>query len=109
MGVLVPWEGDESQQSGETSTAELDGAGDAKGADDAGPPEPTAARRAFFPSSMGVTAWQFPKWFITQDVEPAEGRPSVRSRRLAEQLTNHFDALLETGFLEKVVRAPSTA
>ena len=54
-GFLVPLEGDESQRSDETSTEELDGAGDAKGADDAVPPEPTAARRAFFPSSMGVS------------------------------------------------------
>ena len=44
-----------SQRSDEASTEELDGAGDAKGTDDAVPPEPTAARRAFFPSSMGVS------------------------------------------------------
>ena len=54
-GFLVPLEADESQRSDETSTEELDRAGDAKGTDDAVPPEPTAARRAFFPSSMGVS------------------------------------------------------
>jgi hypothetical protein len=54
-GFLVPLEGDESQRSDETSTDELDAAADAAGTDDGAPPEPAAARRAFFPSSMGVS------------------------------------------------------
>jgi hypothetical protein len=31
----------------------------------------------------GITAWQFPEWFVTQDVNvEAEGRERIRSRRL---------------------------
>ena len=30
----------------------------------------------------GITAWQFPEWFITQDVELDEKSPTVRSRLL---------------------------
>lgn len=44
----------------------------------------------------GVTAWQFPEWFITQDVEPAEGRPSVRSRMLV-----HRKALTRGKFVDR--------
>jgi hypothetical protein len=33
----------------------------------------------------GVTAWQFPEWFITQDVEPGDGRAGVRTRRLVHR------------------------
>ncbi len=93
-GFLVPLEADESQRSDETSTEELDGAGDAKGADDAVPPEPTAARRAFFPSSMGVSILVPPvrKFAITVrwgDYEPVVSgdRPRRPERRNRVQAT----------------------
>jgi hypothetical protein len=44
----------------------------------------------------GITAWQFPEWFITQDVEPVEGRPSVRSRMLV-----HRRALTRGRFIDR--------
>ena len=44
----------------------------------------------------GITAWQFPEWFITQDVEAAEGRPSVRSRMLV-----HRKALTRGRFVDR--------
>ncbi len=45
------------------------------------PPEnddPTAPK-------TGITAWQFPEWFITQDVEEADRAPAVRSRLLVSR------------------------
>src|SRR5881296_3722269 len=42
------------------------------------PPEndaPTAPK-------TGITAWQFPEWFITQDMEDRDGGPPIRSRLL---------------------------
>jgi hypothetical protein len=54
-GFLVPLEADETQRTDESGTEELDAAAEAKGTDDAVPPEPTAARLASFPSSMGVS------------------------------------------------------
>jgi hypothetical protein len=44
----------------------------------------------------GITAWQFPEWFITQDVEAIEGRPSVRSRMLV-----HRKALTRGRFVDR--------
>ncbi len=44
----------------------------------------------------GITAWQFPEWFITQEVETAEGRPSVRSRMLV-----HRKALTQGKFVDR--------
>jgi hypothetical protein len=32
-----------------------------------------------------LRAWQFPEWFITQDVEAAPGNPGLRSRRLVHR------------------------
>ena len=55
-GFLVPLGAGEDQRVDETSNDEIDGAGDeAGGTDDASPPERPAARRAFLPSSMGVS------------------------------------------------------
>ena len=33
----------------------------------------------------GINAWQFPEWFIVQDVEPAEATATVRSRMLVHR------------------------
>src|SRR5262245_1547752 len=54
-GFLVPLEAGESQRTDETGEDDfaLTG-GEAEGTDDATPPEPAAARRAFFPSSIGL-------------------------------------------------------
>src|SRR5437016_3366192 len=54
-GFLVPLDADESQRADEASTDELDEMSDAQGGDDATPPEPAAARRAYMPSSIGVS------------------------------------------------------
>ena len=35
----------------------------------------------------GVTAWQFPEWFITQDVNLSEDQDHVRSRLLVHRST----------------------
>jgi hypothetical protein len=40
--------------------------------------DPTAPR-------TGITAWQFPEWFITQDVAVSESGPALRSRRLVHR------------------------
>jgi hypothetical protein len=40
--------------------------------------DPTAPR-------TGITAWQFPEWFITRDVQPAGGDGTVRSRLLVNR------------------------
>jgi Helicase conserved C-terminal domain len=55
-GFLVPLEAGEAQKSDETADDDIDapaGGGDA--ADDDATPEPAAARRAFFPSSIGLS------------------------------------------------------
>src|SRR5271157_2416443 len=55
-GFLVPLEAAEAQKSDETAADEIDsggGAGDS--GDDDATPEPAAARRAFFPSSIGLS------------------------------------------------------
>lgn len=54
-GFLVPIDADETQKAEETSSEELDEVGDAKGLDDATTPEPAAARRAYLPSSIGMS------------------------------------------------------
>ena len=54
-GFLVPIDADESQKAEETSDEGLDEVSDAKGLDDAFAPEPAAARRAYLPSSIGVS------------------------------------------------------
>src|ERR1700694_3254293 len=37
------------------------------------------------PQMTGIKAWQFPEWFITQDVLATESGRSIRSRRLAHR------------------------
>src|SRR5229473_4504181 len=54
-GFIVPLDADDDQKADETSTEEVDEVTDGKGADDAAPPEPAAARRSFFPSSIGLS------------------------------------------------------
>src|SRR5438132_13970974 len=54
-GFLVPLDADEEQRSDETSVEELDAATDGTGTDDQTTPEPAAARRSFFPSSIGLS------------------------------------------------------
>lgn len=54
-GFLVPLEAGESQRAEEASTDEVDEAGAPHGADDDTTPEPAAARRAYLPSSCGMS------------------------------------------------------
>jgi hypothetical protein len=54
-GFLVPIDAAEDQKIDEAATEEVDEASDAGGTDDAAIPEPAAARRAVFPSSMGLS------------------------------------------------------
>ena len=54
-GFLVPIDAEDSQKADEASTEGLDEVGDAKGLDDAATPEPAAARRAYLPSSIGMS------------------------------------------------------
>ncbi|HEX5270763.1 MAG TPA: DISARM system helicase DrmA [Gemmataceae bacterium] len=54
-GFLVPIDADESQKSDVTGAEGVEEASDAGGTDDATPPEPVAARRGIFPSSMGLS------------------------------------------------------
>lgn len=44
----------------------------------------------------GITAWQFPEWFITQDVDPAQASGGIRSRRLV-----HRKALAKGKFIDE--------
>jgi hypothetical protein len=53
-GFLVPVDADESQKTDETAVEEVDSGGDGTG-DDSVTPEQAAARRASFPSSMGLS------------------------------------------------------
>jgi len=53
-GFLVPVDADESQKTDETAVEEVDSGGDGNG-DDSVTPEQAAARRASFPSSMGLS------------------------------------------------------
>jgi len=56
-GFLVPLEAGEAQKSDETAQDELDfEGGDSDAGDDDTIPETPAARRAFFPSSIGIEA-----------------------------------------------------
>jgi hypothetical protein len=59
-GFLVPIEAGETQKVDETATEELDRAAEGSGTDDSVTPEAAAARRALFPSSMGLSL-QVPK------------------------------------------------
>src|SRR4051794_34635600 len=55
-GFLVPLEASEAQRSDETAQDDYDAsAADGEGTDDDAAPEPSAARRAFFPSSIGLS------------------------------------------------------
>ena len=55
-GFLVPLEAGEAQRQDETAEEELDLlGGDSEATDDATTPEPPAARRAYFPSSIGLS------------------------------------------------------
>lgn len=54
-GYLVPLDAGEVQRVDEESTDELDEVNDARGLDDAVSPEPAAAKRAYMPSSIGLS------------------------------------------------------
>jgi hypothetical protein len=54
-GFLVPLGASDSQRVDETVTEEVDAAGESGGIDDERPPETPAARRAFLPSSIGMS------------------------------------------------------
>jgi hypothetical protein len=54
-GFLVPQGAAEVQRRDETSSEGIDEQNDAGGPDDSQTPEPSAARRVFFPSSMGLS------------------------------------------------------
>src|SRR5215831_12496075 len=54
-GFLVPTEASEAQKADETSAEGVYEQSDAGGTDDATTPEPAAARRGVFPSSMGLS------------------------------------------------------
>src|SRR5262245_10875864 len=54
-GFLVPFDAGEDHRVDETGTEEIGQVSDAPDLDDATAPEPAAARRAFFPSSIGLS------------------------------------------------------
>src|SRR5688572_24070409 len=54
-GFLVPFDADESQRSEETAADEMDQIERPGGVDDSVAPEPAAARRSYFPSSIGLS------------------------------------------------------
>jgi hypothetical protein len=54
-GFLVPAEASEDQRRDQTAGEEVDQIDDAGATDDAVTPEPAAARRAYFPSSLGLS------------------------------------------------------
>jgi hypothetical protein len=54
-GFLVPFDAEEDQKSDEAADKNVDEFGKGAGVDDDAAPEPAAARRAFFPSSMGLS------------------------------------------------------
>jgi hypothetical protein len=54
-GFLVPIDADEGQKADESAAEGVDELNEAGGGDDATTPEPAAARRAVFPSSMGLS------------------------------------------------------
>lgn len=85
-GFLVPLESDEKQRSDESGTDELDQASDAGGLDDAVTPESAAAKRSFFPSSIGLSFLVSSsakklvvraRWGDYQPKRPSEGLPAV--------------------------------
>lgn len=54
-GFLVPLDAGEDQRADETGTEEISQGNDAGDLDDASTPEPPAARRTYFPSSIGLS------------------------------------------------------
>src|SRR5262249_25633812 len=54
-GFIVPIDADETQKADEAAADELDQLNDAKGLDDAVAPDTAAAKRSFFPSSIGLS------------------------------------------------------
>ena len=85
-GFLVPLEADEGQRSDEAGGDELDQASDAGGLEDAVTPESAAAKRSFFPSSIGLSFLVGSttkklvvraSWGDYQPKRPSEGQPIV--------------------------------
>ncbi len=86
-GFLVPLDADESQRSEETAADEMDQVERPGGIDDSVTPEPAAARRSFFPSSIGLS---FLVTAATKELRVQACWGDYQPRRSAEQASQHW-------------------
>jgi len=81
-GFLVPIGASDAQRVDETVTEEVDAAGESGGVDDELPPEAPAARRAFLPSSIGLSVMLAPGAdHVDLTVRWGDYHPEVPSRQ----------------------------
>jgi hypothetical protein len=97
-GFLVPYEAGEDQRSDPTSQEEIASGAEGGGTDDDEVPERASARRAYFPSSMGISvlvpkaAWALDvavTWGDYQAPGPADGEGTEGASRAGWQRTQH--------------------
>ncbi len=104
-GFLVPLEADDTQRSEEMAGEEVDELDDAGGSDDTDIPEPRAAKRAFFPSSIGMSFLVPPETeeatvrICWGDYEREERKPEAeyKSRMRDDEVENSSVALQTQG------------
>lgn len=109
-GFLVPSQAPVEQKSDETSTEEIDSAGDTEGTDDASPPDRAAARKSLLPSSMGLSVLVPPgadalqvivAWgdyhYEGATIEPGDAGPSLETPAELHEQPPAFGKDLATG------------
>jgi hypothetical protein len=101
-GFLVPIDAEEDQKSDVSAAEDLDEVSDAGGTDDATAPEPAAARRAVFPSSLGLSLLvpkQAKELHVT--VRWGDYRPPLRPTTAQQQ--SLFDLAATQGHQEQLL------
>ena len=99
-GFLVPLEAGEEQRADETFEEEVDELDEIGATDDTDTPEPAAAKRAFFPSSMGLGL------LVTRDSQQA--MVTVRWGDYKQEITNAEVEKEDDSGIEDVTRDPAT-
>jgi len=99
-GFLVPLEAGEEQRIDETSGEEVDELDEAGGTDDTDTPEPAAAKRAFFPSSIGMSL------LVSRDAQQA--MVTVRWGDYKQEVKNAEVEKEDDSGIEDVTRDPAT-
>lgn len=99
-GFLVPLEAGEEQRADETFEEEVDELDEVGGTDDTDTPEPAAAKRAFFPSSIGMSL------LVPRDTRQA--MVTVRWGDYKQEIKNAEIEKEDDSGVEDVTRYPAT-